>query len=73
MLGQNHWSNLSVKIVGRICRSNLLVESAGQIAGRNVARYIRNVARYANARDQMQPILGPPLASLDARMDAPTD
>ena len=96
LLGQisrsNAGSNSLVEFTGQICPSNcwvkLLAEikdqirwsNCGQIAGRNVARYIRNVtryirnvARYANARDQMQPIHGPQRASLGARMDAPTD
>jgi hypothetical protein len=74
ILGRIYWSNSSVKlpveIMDQIPGSNLLVKSAGQIARPcNVRRYIRNVARYI----KRTPILGPPLASLGARMGAPAD
>jgi len=83
----NAWSKLSVKIVGRIlwsnCWSNLSVELLGQIPGSNlwvklgghVTSGVTSVTSHvtSNAANQTQPILGPPLASLGARMGAPTD
>lgn len=58
--GRIHWSNLSVEFLDQIGWSNCWVKFAGQI-------------RWSNAANQMQPILGPTLASLGARMGTPAD
>jgi hypothetical protein len=84
LLGQisrsNAGSKLSVEILGRICRSNcwsnLSVELLGQIPGSNLpVKLLRRVTPdvTSNAANQTRPILRPPLASLGARMGAPTD
>jgi len=67
-VGQIHWSNLSVKLLGQIASrnhgSNSWVKFLGQIPGSNLL---------VKSAGQTQPIHGPPLASLGARMGAPTD
>ena len=68
-VGQNRWSNLSVEFVGRIHGSNLPVKLL--VVTCDVTDVTPDVT--SNARNQTQPIFDPPLASLGARMDAPTD
>jgi len=81
MLGRNRWSNSWVKFVGQIAgrihgsnslvelldqigRSNSWIKFLGQIPGSNLL---------VKSAGQMQPIHGPPLASLGQCMDTPTD
>jgi len=79
--GSNAGSKLSVKIVGRICRSNcwpnLRIKFIGRIAGSNRSiKFLDQIPRsnlLVKSAGQTQPIHGPPLASLGARMDAPAD
>ena len=66
--GSNAGSNSLVEILGRICRSNCQSKSwikfLDQIPGSNLL---------VKSAGQMQPILGPPLASLGECMGAPAD
>jgi hypothetical protein len=66
--GSNCWSNslvkLPVEFTDQIHWSNCWIKSVGQIPGSNSS------IKFAG---QTQAILGPTLASLGARMGAPTD
>jgi len=81
MLGQNCWSNSWVKFVRQIagsnCWSNSRIKFTGQNHGSNRSiKFLDQIPRsnlLVKSAGQTQPIHGPPLASLGARMGAPTD
>jgi hypothetical protein len=77
LLGQISRSNAGskslVKFMGRICPSNCWVKLLVEICESNSwIKFLGQICR-SNPLVKRTRILGPPLASLGARMDAPTD
>jgi hypothetical protein len=81
LLGQISRSNAGskslVKIVGQNCRSNSRIKFTGRIAGSNPSvKFLDQIPRsnlLVKSAGQTQAILGPPLASLGARMAMPSN